>query len=137
MKTIQKGFTLIELVIVMVIIGILAAGAAAKYVDLVPASKTASAQAGLMALSTTFAELIGQNAATTPAAPYPTVANITAVLGSGVSLTANKNICTAAGSGLAVPGYLSAASCSGASTLVSTASVVQCISNANIVDAGC
>jgi len=70
MKKIQKGFTLIELMIVVAIIAILAAIALPAYQDYIARSQVASGLADIRGGVTAFEELInrGSTSASTPAA---------------------------------------------------------------------
>ena len=66
MKRIQKGFTLIELMIVVAIVGILAAIALPAYQDFVIRSKMSEATAALAACKTSTQDFISSHSGTTP-----------------------------------------------------------------------
>ena len=64
MKRVQQGFTLIELMIVVAIVGILAAIALPAYQDYVIRSKMAEGEAAAAACKTSVAEYLSVHAAT-------------------------------------------------------------------------
>ncbi len=66
MKRVQQGFTLIELMIVVAIIGILAAVAIPAYMDYVARSKISEALAAAGACKTSVSEFIMVKAGTAP-----------------------------------------------------------------------
>jgi type IV pilus assembly protein PilA len=82
MKRIQQGFTLIELMIVVAIVGILAAIALPAYQDYVIRSKMSELEAAIAACKTSVAEYTSTHAGTMPA----TNAN------AGCSTTATKYV---------------------------------------------
>ena len=67
MKRLQQGFTLIELMIVVAIVGILAAIALPAYQDYVVRSKISEAEAAMAACKTSVAEYTSTHAGTMPA----------------------------------------------------------------------
>ena len=67
MKRIQQGFTLIELMIVVAIVGILAAIALPAYQDYVIRSKMSEVEAAIAACKTSVAEYVSVHAGTMPA----------------------------------------------------------------------
>jgi type IV pilus assembly protein PilA len=66
MKRLQQGFTLIELMIVVAIVGILAAIALPAYQDYIIRSKLSEAEAALAACKTSVAEYTSSHAGVTP-----------------------------------------------------------------------
>ncbi|MCK4573964.1 MAG: prepilin-type N-terminal cleavage/methylation domain-containing protein [candidate division Zixibacteria bacterium] len=72
----QRGFTLVELVIIIVILGILAAVAIPKYQDLSSEAKEAAARSTLGSLRSGITIFYANQAVTTGTASWPSLADL-------------------------------------------------------------
>lgn len=89
----EKGFSLLELVTVIVIIGILSAIAAPRYIDLKGDAQTTARTAGVGAVQSAFGELIAKKSTTNMGAPYPTLSELQVLVHNGSLASDSSGVC--------------------------------------------
>ena len=99
MKQIQKGFTLIELMIVVAIVGILAAIALPAYQDFIVRSKMSEALAAIAACKTSVAEYTASHTTLPPTITESGCSAVATQYVAGLNVTAGAITATSQGTG--------------------------------------
>jgi len=129
MKKNQKGFTIVELVIVIVVIGVLSAIVVPKMGDVTTSANQAQEKANVKVLKSAHAIAYGKQAMSNPSDPYPTLSELAATA-EGTSIAANySGICLAPGKKIST--Y---SDTSGSTVTTSTTAVARSIGNHVEVD---
>ena len=110
----QRGFTLIELVIIIVVLGILAAVAIPRYQDITGEAREAAGRAALGSIRSGITIFYANQAVTTGTATWPTLVELETygtVMAQGIpknpyqsDTNAPDSICTGVTKGVLVPG---------------------------------
>lgn len=121
----KKGFTLIELVIVIVILGILAAVAIPRFVDLTGQAKDAAARGALGGLRSGISIWYASNVATSGSTAWPALSNLTATADTAKPVMAqgippNPNVTGTASTVVLITGADPTASTTGAAWVYNT-----------------
>ena len=121
----SKGFSLIELVIVLIVLGVLAAIAIPRYVDLKQNAANAAIFGNLAAAKSTFAILVAENKG------YPTFAQMIARIQPAPTMTPQGLQFTVGGNNYIVKTFTDS-TCTTPSVGTDTAEVIQCVEGVKV-----